>query len=132
MCLQGLFAHFGVSTGWRFGRHVYETGVLHAEPPQPAYKEGRHVHLRNVDGRHIEGIGSPCMPVSLQGMPTHLQGPAHLRPPLQRSKRLNRRLDSKTANSNCKGGTHTCVHSLCHNYPMIIEQCSRKLKWSIT
>ena len=74
-------------------RHVYETGELHAEPPRPAYKEGRHVHLRNVDGRHIEGIGSPCMPVSLQGMPTHLQGPAHHRPPLQRSKRLNRRLD---------------------------------------
>ena len=74
---RGLFAHFRVSTGWRFGRHVYETGVLHAEPPQPAYKEGRHVHLRNVDGRHIEGIGSPCMPVSLWSMPLEKTLPTH-------------------------------------------------------
>ena len=73
MCSEGLFAQsFEYRLGGTPARHVYETGELHAEPPRPAYKEGRHVHLRNVDGRHTEGIGSPCMPLSLWGtLPTH-------------------------------------------------------------
>ena len=71
-CLWNVFAKFICTLSrihWEpLRRHVYETGARHAE----LYKEGRPAPLRNVDGRHIEGIGRRCMPVSLQGMPTPL------------------------------------------------------------